>query len=167
MNTLTEKPIKLIIFFLIFQATTWAKDHFEMKNPEQKVVQLRMAISRDEQTHGLSGLKPTEFKNTEGMLFINPEESARTFWMYDTYFNLDIIFLNKNLKVVGIEKNVPFHPGGAEPPAIYRTQTYHAQFVLETKANASFIKNLKNGDQLIFVGKSTLSEIISNTHLKQ
>lgn len=167
MNTLSEKSAKLIIFFLIFPAIIWAKDNYSMKNPAQKVVQLRLAISHDEQAHGLSGLKPKEFTTNEGMIFINAEESARTFWMNDTYFNLDIIFLDKNLKIVGIEKDVPFHAGSIEPPNIYRTHTYQAQFVLETKANAPFSKNLKVGDQLNFIGKSTLSEIISNTRLKQ
>lgn len=160
MYTLAEKPIKLITFFLIFQATVCAKEIFIMKNTSGKTVQLRLAISKDEQNRGLSGLKPKNFKINEGMLFINPEESPRTFWMNDTYFNLDIIFLDKDLKIVGLEKNVPFHAGKNEPPRIYRTHTYRSQFVLETKGNAPFGKSLKVNDQLQFIGRPTLSEII-------
>ena len=154
-------------FFLIFQATICAKDIFTMKNASGKTVQLRLAISKDEQTHGLSGLKSNEFKISEGMLFINDYESPRTFWMNDTYFNLDIIFLNKDLKIVGIEKNVPFHAGSNEPPRIYRTNTYQSQFVLETKGNAPFSKSLKVNDQLQFLGKPTLSEITLKIHQTQ
>ena len=131
-----------------------------MKNNSGETVQLRLAISKSDQTKGLSGLKPTDFKNNEGMLFINGEESPRTFWMIDTYFNLDIIFLDKNLKIIEIEKNVPAHTGTNEPPQIYRTHTYVAQFVLETKASAPFSKHLKKNDQLQFEGKPILSEII-------
>lgn len=159
MYTLAEKPIKLITFFLIFQATVCAKDIFILKNPSGKTIQLRLAISKDEQSRGLSGLKPNDFKINEGMLFINSDESPRTFWMNDTYFNLDIIFLSKDLKIVGVEKNVPFHAGSNEPPKIYRTHTYRSQFVLETKGKAPFSRSLKVNDQLRFLGKPTLSEI--------
>lgn len=138
-----------------------------MKNSKGIAVHLRLAISKEEQAHGLSGLKPKEFKNNEGMLFINADESPRTFWMNDTYFNLDIIFLDKNLKIVGIEKNVPFHPTSKEPPHIFRTSTYQSQFVLEIKANAPFSKNLKTNNQLNFVGKPTLLEIVSNIRQQQ
>ena len=131
-----------------------------MRNAAGKTVQLRLAISKEEQTHGLSGIKPKNFKINEAMIFINPSESPRTFWMNDTYFNLDIIFLDKDLRIVGIEKNVPFHPGSSEPPLIYRTGTYQAQFVVETKGNAPFSKQLKIKDQLQFEGKPTLSEIV-------
>jgi uncharacterized membrane protein (UPF0127 family) len=160
MYTVTEKPLKLIIFFLIFQTTVFAKDNFLMKNASNKTVQLRLAISQTDQYKGLSGLQSSAFKNNEGMLFINSEESLRTFWMIDTYFNLDIIFLDKNLKVVGLEKNVPAHPGSNETPPIFRTHTYQSQFVLETKANAPFSKNMKINDQLKFIGRPTLLEIV-------
>lgn len=138
-----------------------------MKNASTKTVALSLAISKSEQMRGLSGLQPSQFKSKEGMLFINTNESSRTFWMNDTYFNLDIIFLDKNLKIVGLEKNVPFHKGSKEPPYIYRTQTYNAQFVLETKAKSEFSRFLKIGDQLKFVGKTTLSEIVSNARQPQ
>jgi uncharacterized membrane protein (UPF0127 family) len=167
MYNVAEKPIKLIIFFLIFQTVSFAKSNFQMENPAHKMVKLRLAISHSEQTQGLSGLKPKDFDVSEGMLFINPEESSRTFWMIDTYFNLDIIFLDKKLVVVGIEKDAPNHPGRNEPPQIFRTHTFEAQYVLETKANSPFSKNLKLNDQLKFIGNSTLSEIILNTHQKQ
>lgn len=167
MNTLTEKLVKLIIFFLIFQATTWAKDQVLLINPSGIKTEIRLAISKDEQARGLSGLRPKDFKHNEGMLFVNADESPRTFWMNNTYFNLDIIFLDKNLKVIAIEKNVPFHQGSTEPPRIYRTNTYVAQFILETKANSLFSKNLKINDQLNFMGKPTISEIVLKIRQQQ
>jgi uncharacterized membrane protein (UPF0127 family) len=159
MYTLTEKLLKLIIFFLVFHTTVFAKTSFSMKNAANNIVHLRLAISKEDQTRGLSGLRPADFKNNEGMLFINAEESPRTFWMIDTYFNLDIIFLDKNLTIVGMEKNVPAHPGKDEPPLIFRTNTYQSQFVLETKSDAPFCNGLKIKDRLKFIGKPNLSEI--------
>ncbi len=167
MNTITEKTLKLIIFFLIFQSDLFAKDIFKLENNNHQSVQLRLAITPQEQRQGLSELRSTEFKITEGMLFINTIESPRTFWMNNTYFNLDIIFLDKNLKIVGIEKNAPAHPGTNQIPKIYVTQTFQAQYVLETKSNSPFSKSLKINDQLKFSGKTTLSEIVLKIHQQQ
>ncbi len=157
----------LLLAAVILPAISFAKPVFEMKNPKGETITLRLATTREEHSRGLSGTKPSEFSTKEGMLFVNETMGTRRFWMPETLFNLDIIFLDSNLKIVGIEKNVPMHPGKTEPPAIYRTKTYQAQFILETKAQASFSKNLKNGDELKFSGPSSLSEIVLKTRQQQ
>ncbi len=124
----------------------------EMFNQEKQKISLRLSISPEQHTKGLSGLKAGSMKADEGMLFINKSMAPRKFWMPDTYFNLDIIFLDSQLKIVGIERNVPAHPGFTEPPVIYRTETYNAQYILETKAGIAFTKKLKLGDQLKWNG---------------
>ncbi len=134
---------------------------YQMVNPTGLQVKLRLAISSQEQTTGLSGLSPKQFALDEGMLFVNKTMSPKKFWMPDTYFNLDIIFLDSNLKIVGIEKNVPAHPGKNEPPEIYRTKVYLSQFVLECKSGSKFSQDLKVGDVLKFTEPKSLSEIIS------
>jgi len=171
MITIQHKTIKLIknllLFSMLFSSLAESKDTFQMKNAHGQVVNLKLALSFEEHTKGLSGLKSNEFRSDSGMLFVDSQTGAKRFWMPNTYFNLDIIFLDEKLKIVAIEKNVPFHPGTKEPPVIYRTQTYQAQHVLETKANCNFSKNLKVNDQLEFIGPTSLSEIVLKTHLKQ
>lgn len=171
MITILDNASKLIkncaLFFLIFPILAWSAQQYEITNPQKKSITLRLAISKDEHQKGLSGLKPHEFKQNEGMLFINENMGARRFWMPDTYFNLDIIFLDGNLKIVGIEKDAPLHPGLTEPPIIYKTQEYLAQYILETKAGATFSKKLKIGDVLTWKSTTSLSEIGLKTHLKQ
>ena len=163
MSTISHYFVKLIknlIFtFVLLGQITWAKEIFKMQNPSGITVELDLALTRAQHTQGLSGLKSNEFKDSRGMLFVNAEVGPRRFWMPDTYFNLDIIFLDSNLKIVGIEKNVPAHPGNSGTPPIYTTDTYAAQFVLETKARADFGKKLKKNDQLKFIGPTSLSEI--------
>lgn len=160
----SSKLIKNLIFAFVFTGQiAWGKEFFQMKNPNGDVVNLSLAITRQQNIQGLSGLKSKDFKASSGMLFVNPDMSPRRFWMPDTYFNLDIIFLDQNLKIVGIEKNVPAHPGNSEPPAIYRTDSYNSQFILETKAGAIFGSKLKKNDQLKFTGSSSLSEIVLRT----
>ena len=171
MTTISQKTLKLIknlvILLVLLSGLAFAKDSFHMKNSEGKSVELKLALTKEEHTQGLSGLKSKDFKSTSAMLFVNTEMGPRRFWMPDTYFNLDIIFLDQNLKVVGIESNVPAHAGRNEPPAIYKTDTYQAQFVLETKAGAIFSKKLKKDDQLKFIGPESLSEIVLKTRRLQ
>jgi len=101
------------------------------------------------------------------MIFVYPQDGKRRFWMPDTYFNLAIIFLDQDLKIVGLEKNVPAHPGMQEPPMIKKTETYQAQYILETKASSKFSLKLKVGDQLKFIGSTSLSEIVLKIRQKQ
>lgn len=164
----TSKLIKNVVFsfglLLSISNVSVAKveqNKERMLNSKGKGITLRLSITRDEHTKGLSGLKPSEFGENEGMLFVNKEVAPRQFWMPDTYFNLDIIFLDSSLQVVGIEKNVPAHPGMKEPPAIFRTGIYQAQYVLETKAGSPFSSSLKVGEKLKWI--SALSETKSKT----
>ncbi len=122
----------------------------EFITPSKERILLRLAITPEEQQKGLSGLRNHEFKENEGMLFIYENEGIRRFWMPDTYFNLDIYFLDKNFKIKYVEKNVPHHPGTAQPPPIYVTQSYKAWHVLELKTSSKISKKLKINDVLIF-----------------
>ena len=47
-----------------------------------------------------------ELGEDEGMLFIFPRQQQQFFWMKNTYIPLDMIFMDKDLKVVGIIENV-------------------------------------------------------------
>ncbi len=63
-----------------------------------------------------------EMKNEEAMLFIFPKEEERSFWMKNTYLELDMIFVDSGLKVVSIvERAVPLteSPRRSAGPAVY------------------------------------------------
>jgi uncharacterized membrane protein (UPF0127 family) len=165
----SSKLIKNVVFSfgLLLSMSNFSEAKVEqnkerMINSLGKSITLRLSVTRDEHTKGLSGLKPGEFGEHEGMLFVNKDVAPRQFWMPDTYFNLDIIFLGPELQVIGIEKNVPAHPGMKEPPAIFRTGIYQAQHVLETKAGSPFSSALKVGEKLKWT--SSLAETKSKTH---
>lgn len=164
MITIYQKSSKLIknllLIAVLIPTLALGKAPYEIQNPKGETITLRLATTRKQHAKGLSGVKQKNFSNAEGMLFVNEAMGTRRFWMPDTYFNLDIIFLDQNLAVVGLEMNAPFHPGTIEPPVIFRTKSFQAQFVLETKAGAPFSKNLKTGDILKWTGSSSLSEIV-------
>lgn len=162
------KAICTLLLLLVCDSSVYATAlKANIINPQNQKISLRLAITPKEQQKGLSGLRPHQFSYDEGMLFINNATSTHRFWMPDTYFNLDIIFLDYSLTIIGIEKDVPHHPGFKEPPLIYRTNEYNCQFILETKAQVPFSKQLKIGDKLKWEGTTSLSEIILNTHRLQ
>lgn len=133
-----------IIAFIVLAQTSWANTFI---TPYGDKIKLRMALTPEAQSKGLSGVKPQEFGEDEGMLFVYEKSGPRRFWMPDTYFNLDIYFLDAQYIVVAVEKNVPFHPGRQEPPLIYQTKTYEAQHVLEMKSSSKISKKIKKGDR--------------------
>lgn len=127
-------------------------------------VQVKLAISNQQQTKGLSGVQAGKLKDNQGMLFVYEKEAPRSFWMPDTYFDLDIFFLNKDLKIVHIARNVSHHPGRIEPPAIARTKAIKCQYVLELASTSPLSKKIKLGQNLKWLGSQSLFEIISKIH---
>ena len=108
-----------------------------------------LSVTSEEQNIGLSGTRDKDFKKNQAMLFFYKEDGMRKFWMPNTLFDLDIFFLDSNMKVIAIERNVPHHPGVQEPPAIYRTKTYNCRHVLEMRSDSPLAKELEVGEKVI------------------
>jgi uncharacterized membrane protein (UPF0127 family) len=78
-----------------------------------------------------------------GMLFIFEEPGRHMFWMKDMNFDLDIVWIDQRLKVVGIEKDVSkdSYPKAFTPPS-------SILYVLEVPAGFSDSHHIKVGDRL-------------------
>jgi uncharacterized membrane protein (UPF0127 family) len=113
-----------------------------------KLIKTYIAKSATEQTQGLSGVKEHEIANNEAMIFIYEQAGPRSFWMPNTYTDLDIFFLDSNFKVLHVQRKVPAHPGMQEPPAIARTPNVYATHVLELKASSPLSAEIKVGETL-------------------
>ena len=77
-------------------------------NPDQSVTEyfeFEMALTPDQRRNGLMFV--TELPSNKGMLFVFPTEGNQIFWMKNTFISLDMIFLDRTLKVVGVLNNVP------------------------------------------------------------
>ncbi|MCC6290679.1 DUF192 domain-containing protein [Candidatus Nomurabacteria bacterium] len=81
-----------------------------------KKIDLELAQTPEEMTRGLSGREG--LPEDSGMLFVYPEDTVPAFWMKDMRFPIDIIWLDKNWMVVGIEKNLlpSTYPQTFSPP---------------------------------------------------
>ena len=129
--------------------------------PSGQIIQIRLAVSSEEKIQGLSGIPDDKFADDEGMLFVYEQDDYKLFWMPDTYFDLDIFFLDENMKVLDVERNVPHHPGREEPPAIARTRSIFSRHVLEMRADSELAKNIDVGDQLKWSENDLLEELIN------
>jgi hypothetical protein len=99
---------------------------------------IELATTIAQKTKGLSG-RNTLCKNC-GMLFTFGFETNLPFWMKDTLIPLDMIWLDKNGKIVDIQTATEINS-----TKIYQNQL-PAQFVIELNANDSQKINLKIGD---------------------
>ncbi len=118
---------------------------------------IEIASTSEKQERGLSGKsKLMEFIKdqkirTEGMLFVFDKAQTLNFWMKDMNFDLDMVWLDKNLKIVHITKNALASSYNRQNPAsstIFTNGDRLAKYVLEINSGASQRLNLKVGDTL-------------------
>ena len=67
-------------------------------------VKIEVATSPTEKQKGLSGRN--FMRKNSGMLFIFSQPDFYPFWMKDMEFPIDIIWLDENLQIINIEKNI-------------------------------------------------------------
>jgi uncharacterized membrane protein (UPF0127 family) len=70
-----------------------------------KEIQVEVAKTPEERTHGLMGRK--HLGKDEGMLFVFEREDYHGFWMKDTQISLSIAFVDKGGQIIGIEDMKP------------------------------------------------------------
>ena len=108
----------------------------EKSNPI--VFDVELALDPASQERGLMFRK--EVPPDTGMLFVFPTESPHVFWMKNTLVPLDMLFLSRSRKVVGIIEN-------AEPLTLTpRDPHVPAQYVLEIAGGTAFARGIKVGD---------------------
>lgn len=126
-------------------------------SPDNNPIKTRISSTAIEQTQGLQYVKDSEFSDEEGMLFFYLSEQSRTFWMPNTYFNLDLIYLDEDLTIIDIVWNLPHYTGSVNSE-IPRAPTIKSRHVLEMKAGSPISSKLKIGDSLIWKSSLSLSD---------
>lgn len=124
-----------LIWRLFFYIPSSNTINVKISNTDYKI---ELAKTIAQRTKGLSG-REILCKNC-GMIFIFSYETELPFWMKDTLIPLDMIWLNKDGKIVDIQTAAE-----TNSTKIYQNQT-KAQYVLELNANDSQKLNLKIGD---------------------
>lgn len=126
-------------------------------SPSGDQIFVELASTEDKRNLGLSGKDKLKMYNqgdkiiTEGMLFVFDKEQITSFWMKDMNFDLDMIWLNSDFKILHIEKNAKANSYNAKNPnasQFFTSGNTPAKYVLEINGGYSNKMNLKVGDIL-------------------
>ncbi len=71
------------------------------------IFSLEVAAEEATRAKGLMFKKAGEVPEKGGMLFVFPQEKKQMFYMKNTYIPLDMVFIDRGMKVVGVLENVP------------------------------------------------------------
>ena len=102
-------------------------------------------IAADDQTRARGLMFRDHLADDRGMFFIFRREEPRSFWMMNTRIPLDIIYLDRDLRVVSIVENA--RPCRRTPCPSYPSRG-PAQFVLEVNAGQAAALGLTPGDRV-------------------
>ena len=108
------------------------------------IAKLDIEIADDEYQTQTGLMYRSVMAENHGMLFIFEDITMRSFFMKNTEFALDIIYINSEKEIVSIQKNAqPFNETSlpSESPA---------QYVLEVNAGLSDQWKLQKGDKIKF-----------------
>lgn len=107
------------------------------------ILELEIARTPEEQARGLSGRE--SLAENAGMLFAYESPVVPGFWMKEMNFAIDIVWINENKKIVGVQENVApeTFPQIFYPPSSIK-------YVLEVNATWAKIHNISIGDEITF-----------------
>lgn len=106
-------------------------------------------VAADPDTRGQGLMYRPSLGPGHGMLFLFPNSARHSFWMKNTLIPLDIIWVDENLTVVHIERDLP--PCQADPCPSYEPDAF-ATKVLELAAGQADARSIRIGDVLAFRG---------------
>ncbi len=137
----------LLALVLAFSAAARCSDKFlKIFLPDGKAVTAELAVTPEERARGL--MFRDRLDADQGMLFIFDQEELNSFWMLNMKFPIDIIWLDKDKRVVHIEASVP--PCPREPCPSYPTRL-PALYVLELQSGAAAAHGIKLSERLDFI----------------
>jgi len=131
---------------LIFCQTAPKDKFIKIYLPDGKSITAELAVSDEERQRGL--MFREKLQPDQGMLFVFEEESRHSFWMKNTLIYLDMLWIDKDRKIVHIAQNVP--PCKEDPCPSYGPDR-PGLYVLELAGGAADRLGLKLFDRLEFV----------------
>jgi uncharacterized membrane protein (UPF0127 family) len=108
-------------------------------------IKIDIEIADNDYERQLGLMKRESMGEMQGMLFIFPEEKYQSFWMFNTLFSLDMLFINSNKEIVTIHKNTKPLSEESYP------SSKPAQYVLEVNGGFCDKYNIKVGDKVFWM----------------
>lgn len=113
--------------------------------PSGEVVKAYVAITDPQQKKGLSGIKKEDFEDHWGMLFPAEKMFVRQFWMPNTHFDMDVIFMNEDYYILDIHRSLKHYPSTTKGSRVPLSKRVFSQHVLEIKSNSPLAKKIHPG----------------------
>ena len=85
-----------------------------------------------------------------GMLFIHPAEDTYRYWMYQTKIPLDLIWMDRDRRIVEMSLDTPPCTSGSAKDCASYGGNFKSKYVLEVNAGIARKNGLKTGDMLDF-----------------
>ncbi|MDP3957947.1 MAG: DUF192 domain-containing protein [bacterium] len=111
-------------------------------------VEVAVARTPAEQARGLSGVE--SLGDGEGMLFVFEVSGRHAFWMKGMKISIDIIWLDEQGAVVGIEENASPSSYRSDNDAETFSPAQDARYVLEVRAGFAEAHGVEIGDKAQF-----------------
>ena len=108
---------------------------------KEKTFQVWLAIDPKQKNEGLRFLTADEVSANQGMLFLYPYEEKLSFWMKNTFFDIDIAYIKSNSEVVDIATMTKMSDKAF-------SSSEKVRYVLELKAGSFKKVGLKVGDKI-------------------
>jgi len=112
----------------------------------KQLAKIDIEIAEDDYTRQLGLMNRKSMEENQGMLFIFPNEQLQSFWMLNTLFSLDMLFINKENKIVTLHKNTTPLSQQSYP------SSKPATYVLEVVSGFTDRHNVKEGDYIHWMG---------------
>lgn len=107
---------------------------------------VEIAQTEEEKAQGLSGR--SQLGTNNGMLFVFDPPTIPSFWMREMNFALDFVWIDENLRVIDLTKNVPVPAAGTRLQDLPRySPTSEVKYVLEI--NAGQTDSILIGDSVV------------------
>ncbi len=138
-----------LAFFLVLSSLECGKKKFvKIFLPDDFSITAEVAISDEERQLGL--MFREKLNPDQGMIFVFKDEDFHFIWMKNMKISIDILWLDKEKRIVHIERNVP---PCKKPPCASYSSKIPAMYVLEIKAGMADKSQLKLYDKLEFILK--------------
>jgi hypothetical protein len=142
MRTLLFSPIVLLLVVGGLPASAQSKlPRGRAAFPDGTVVSVEIADTEPVRQRGL--MFRERLAPNEGMVFVFPEPGDYPFWMKNTLIPLDILWLDRQARIVSIARSVP--PCKADPCPSYPPDAA-ASYVIEVVSGFARQHGLKVGD---------------------
>ncbi|MDO8806419.1 MAG: DUF192 domain-containing protein [Elusimicrobiota bacterium] len=117
----------------------------ELTLPDGFTVQTELALTPEAQSKGL--MFRDELPRDRGMLFVFAGMEVRSFWMKNTFIELDMVFLDADLKVTRVFHRVPRSRPGQPESEVARVSA-PAACVLELPSGSARAHRVKRGSKI-------------------